>query len=122
MQTTKYIFPKVQHIYFLTQYVKQAFDLQKKAEPHSNAQIMDTTVIKHSNTGGLETAETSPILDIEELDKISVSHTTEKLEIKQEEAKEKEEVTEIQSVKTATESMLRKVNNFSVLCEFNLYH
>ncbi|XP_061358797.1 uncharacterized protein LOC133302989 [Gastrolobium bilobum] len=88
---------------------------EKKAEPQSEAQRMETTVIKHPYLKGLETAEKSPSIYIDELEKVPTSHTGEKLDIKdggkiiQEEAKEREEATEIkieaiiQSLKTATQ-------------------
>lgn len=87
--------------------LKQTFDLPKvkskicaENEKSFESQIMDTTIIKRSNIEGLETTEISPSIDVEELEKIA----TEKVGIKDGEEIKQEEATEMQSLKTATES------------------
>lgn len=87
--------------------LKQTFDLPKmkseicaENEKSFESQIMDTTIIKRSNIEGLEITEISPSIDVEELEKIA----TEKVGIKDGEEIKQEEATEMQSLKTATES------------------
>lgn len=99
--------------------LKQAFDLhgvtvntcaeKKKDETESEAQSLETIVIKHTNIEG-ETTETNPSNDTEEVERVPASGAREKSEIKdggkfiQEEAKKIEEATGMQLLKTATES------------------
>ena len=83
-------------------------ETRKKDQPQSQ----ETTVISHPNLEG-ETTETNISNDTEEIEKIIVSHTGQKLEIKhggtfiEEETKEMEEAKVMQLLKTATESMFQ---------------
>lgn len=108
--------------------LKQAFDLHELAsntswenEKKDEPQIMDTAFIRLSNIEGLETTEISPSIDVDELEKVRISHTREILEnkdgeeIKQEEAREREEATEMQSQKTTTESIFQNISCFFCL-------
>ena len=97
--------------------LKQAFEVheataenEKKDESQLEVQSLETMDIKHPNLEG-ETTETNPSNDTEELEKVLASCNNEKLEIKeggkyiQEDAKVMEAATDMQLLKTATDSM-----------------
>lgn len=83
-----------------------------KAEYQSEAKNQETTFIQHLNMDAKTTHIINPINDTEEQEMVPESHSGEKLELedvgelKKEEAKEMEEATVMQILKTASESML----------------
>lgn len=120
--------------------LNQAFDLYQvrhqtnaenklNAEPQSEAQKQETVFIKQPNSEGKTTDIKNPTNNTEEQKKVPVLQDRVKLEIIddgkliQGEAKVIEEVTEIQLLKTATESMFPKsANILFFFSSFNFDH
>lgn len=90
------------------------------AETLIEVKNQENTNIKHPNLEG-ETTEINPTNDTKEQEKVPVSHTREEIEneddgkYKQKKAKETEEATEMQLLKTATDSMCSKFTNILLL-------
>lgn len=102
--------------------LQDSVENELNAEYHSEERNQAITFITHTNLEG-QTTKINPTNDTGDQEQVSASQSREKLDIEdegkfiQEEAKEMEKATEMQSAKTETQSMFSKLTKVFLLCQ-----